>query len=220
MDGIEFTGWEVLAGIATPVLDEVMAAAGTEALTQLSITDKDILAQVNERAVAFAEARGAELVGMKWVDGELVDNPNAAWSILDSTRDMLRGYIVNGLEAGDSAADLSDDIESGFAFSDTRADMIARTELIGAHAQGNLEGWKASGVVETKSWLLGSEHTEENCDGSCDDNAEDGAIPIDDDFSSGDDAPPAHPNCVCAMVAGLKDDSGEAEGDEIAAVAK
>lgn len=220
--GVTIYDWAELAEITKPILDEVFTEAGSDALIQLSISDADALHQVNERGLAFAEDRSAELVGMKWVDGELVENPNAAWSITSSTRDMLRTDIADAIEEGDSAATLAATIEENYAFSELRSEMIARTELIGAHAQGNLAGWKASGVVKTKAWLLGSEHTEANCDGSCDDNADDGEIPIDATFSSGEDAPPAHPNCVCAMIAGVAEAEGsdDDEGDEVAAVAK
>jgi hypothetical protein len=50
-------------------------------------------------------------------------------------------------------------------------------------------------AVEMKQWILGPNA----CD-QCVDNAEASPIPVDDDFPSGDDAPPAHPNCVCAVA--------------------
>ena len=31
-------------------------------------------------------------------------------------------------------------------------------------------------------------------------NLEDGEIDMDEDFESGDDAPPAHPNCMCSLM--------------------
>jgi len=75
--------------------------------------------------------------------------------------------------------------------------MIARTETIRADCQGNLAAYKNSGLVSGKKWILGSEHTG---DDECNDNAAEGEIPLDQDFSSGDEAPPAHPNCVCDFV--------------------
>jgi hypothetical protein len=33
----------------------------------------------------------------------------------------------------------------------------------------------------------------------CDDNEQEGEIPYDEPFNSGDDAPPFHPNCQCRL---------------------
>lgn len=44
---------------------------------------------------------------------------------------------------------------------------------------------------------------------NCDDNADAGALELGDAFPSGDDAPPAHPNCECALVA--ETDEGQPE---------
>lgn len=45
-----------------------------------------------------------------------------------------------------------------------------------------------------KSWDQGGDACPE-----CQDNAGAGWIPFDEDFPSGDDSPPAHPNCDCAL---------------------
>jgi hypothetical protein len=74
--------------------------------------------------------------------------------------------------------------------------MIARTELALASVTGALDTWKESGVVTGKQWILGSEHTVED---ECDEN--DGVVvALGDVFPSGDDGPPAHPNCVCDIL--------------------
>ena len=51
-----------------------------------------------------------------------------------------------------------------------------------------------------------------NCD-DCEDNADDGAIDLDDDFTSGADAPPEHPNCQCSLSWVVETDDGDEEGD-------
>jgi hypothetical protein len=63
---------------------------------------------VNEAAVAWAKDRSAELVGMKYVDGELVPNPRAEWSIEETTRDTIRDLVTQATEEGWSMDDLAD----------------------------------------------------------------------------------------------------------------
>jgi hypothetical protein len=62
--------------------------------------------------------------------------------------------------------------------------------------------------VEKKVWLL----ADDPCD-ECQGNADDGEIPLDDDFSSGDDAAPAHPRCLCDTAPVVYDDTTDSETD-------
>ena len=145
------------------------------------------LDQVNELALAWAEEHAADLVT----------------DISDATRDMLLSTVTDAIENGWSAADLATAVADSVGFSDARAETIARTELITAYNQSALDAYKSSGVVDGKSWLsAGDDLVEEDCEM----NEEDGVIPLDDDFSSGDDAPPAHPNCRCAIIAEFLDE--------------
>jgi hypothetical protein len=95
-----------------------------------------IVNQVNTRANAWAQDRAAELVGMKWVDEELVDNPNAEWAITQSTRDMLNATISQGLDEGwgvdgiARAIENMPDAEGLNAFTPERARMISLTECL------------------------------------------------------------------------------------------
>ena len=84
----------------------------------------------------------------------------------------------------------------------TIADGLYTGNTARAHSLGGLAAAKDSGVVKTKSWLLGSEHDNDQNDvpDECDDAANDGEIPIDEEFSSGDQAPPNHPNCSCSVI--------------------
>lgn len=168
--------------------------AGQLTLLQVGLGQNDKLTgQVAVRAMNFARDRAAELVGKRWTpEGELIDNPDAKWAIDESTRTMLRGTIEEALADNVSVDDLSDRIRASYAFSEKRASLIAETEVARANVQGALEGAREArdaGVVLQKVWLLG----QEPCD-ICLDNAEQGPIELDDDFQSGDDGPPAHPN--------------------------
>jgi hypothetical protein len=123
-------------------------------------------------------------------------------AITESTRKGIRDLVVRSLTDGLTVDQLSNELESSYQFSNLRAETIARTELASAHVEGTLTTWKLSGVVEGKRWLLGSEHP--GVEDECDENEADGVIDLEDVFSSGDDGPPAHPNCVCALVSSLK----------------
>ena len=163
----------------------------------------EIFDQINDRAAAWAEDRAAELVSQ-------VD---------ETTRDAIRDAVADGLAEGLTADEIADKIEGigdagGVpAFSDERAALIANTEIANANSAGALEGYKEardSGVNVLKEWLT----DEDPCD-VCQENADAGPIALDDTFPSGDDAPSAHPRCLCAIspVVG-KSSGGEEDEDE------
>ena len=175
--GIEATREQVAA-----LLAKAAQQGGYAAFVQIDYeAPVGITDLVNTQAVAWAEKHAAELVT----------------KLEEDTRDMIRSAVVQAQEEGWSTKALADALQETHGFSDARASMIARTETIRADCQGNLAAYKNSGLVSGKKWILGSEHTG---DDECNDNAAEGEIPLDQDFSSGDEAPPAHPNCVCDFV--------------------
>lgn len=116
-----------------------------------------------------------------------------------TTRDQLI-RLIQANKIGDNAT--VDEIASAITdampdISDSRAFTIARTETARAMGEGNYNAMVQNGV-QTKRWVLaGSKPCE-----ICQPNADDGYIPIDQAFSSGDDYEPAHPNCECYTEAG------------------
>lgn len=167
-------------------LGATAAEGGISAVVGLGITDDNLFGVVNERAAAWAEARAAELVS----------------DIDESTRNMINVAVSEGIANGQTVDEIASNIEDLTGFSSERADLIANTEVATANSQGALEGFKE--VADTtdlnpqKVWLLG----ENACD-DCVENADEGPIDLDDVFPSGDDAPPAHPNCRCALGVSL-----------------
>lgn len=178
-------------GDSEALLEEITAQGGAAALAQIGfVADESITNQLNEYALDYAEERSAEMVGKRWVDGELVDNPDAEWVISDTTREMLRGDIAAAIEAGTSNDDLADQLAENYAFSDARAETIARTETAYADVAGNLNAYRESGQVESKQWLISADACDECLE------LEDEVVGIDEDFpNDGGDGPPLHPNC-------------------------
>jgi SPP1 gp7 family putative phage head morphogenesis protein len=177
----------------TPEMIRAFQQAGILGLAQVSFTaDGEVKAHLDQKALDYADARAAELVVGLDV----------------TTTESLRSIIADAIENGDSSADLSKSIQEAGAFSEARANTIARTELATAHVQGNVQGWKETGLVDKKEWIMGDLHDIED---DCDLNAADGPIGVDEEFSSGDLFPPAHPNCICDVLPVLAANQGDEE---------
>ncbi len=166
--------------------------------TQLQVVDHAAIVKSQELARAYAHDRAAEMVGMKWVNGDLVQNPNAQWVISDTTRDEIRGLVEDAFADETKLSDLVDQIKESGAFSEARAELIATTEVANAQSKANYNVWGQTGVVETVRWMVSSLHV---CCDECDDNEAAGVQPFGHGFPSGDDSPPAHPNCRCYLMA-------------------
>lgn len=204
--------WATIAASVKVQLIGVAKDGSEKALALLGVDDEGILEQTYTAARDWATARSAELVGKSWdEDGNLVDNPDADMAITDSLRDELRAAVSSAVDEGLSAADLADQIEEISGFSADRAMMIARTEIIRANNEGHLAAFKSSGVVSKKEWSTSEDgDTCEDCEG----NSDDGEIDLDDEFSSGDDAAPAHPNCRCTITAVVDEDVEEEQSED------
>lgn len=182
--------WEPLGAAVSPALRRQLKAAGVEELTAIAWEGEGALDLINERAAAYAEARAGELIE----------------GLGDSITEQLRSLVADAIAEQWSTPVLEEAIVDSYSFSEDRAAVVARTELSRAYNAGNAEVGRIAGAVG-KRWVLGSEHGDDDAD-ECDDNAEDDVIAFDDVFSSGDDFPPAHPNCVCAFESVYADDEG------------
>lgn len=199
LDELDYDDWAILFNDAADCLTMIAKQSGARALTQVEITDKEITNHVDENAVNWAKERAAEMVGKKFDGEKLIENPNPRWAITESTREYLKSSINNAVEEGWSPQKLVKEISANEQIWDERAKMIAKTELNAAHAQGNLIGWRESGVVRGKQSLC---LYDENYSGDdpCPNNADAGVIGLDEMFPSGDEAPPFHPNCKCVLI--------------------
>jgi SPP1 gp7 family putative phage head morphogenesis protein len=144
-----------------------------------------------------------------------VDNPDASWVITDSTREMIQSLTADAIDQGYTTDELAAQMEENFAFSPERAEMIARTETAQADSQGQMQGYEESGVVEGTEWTTAED---DEVDSDCVLNGEAGIVPLGEEYPSGDTAPPAHPNCRCAIIAALIDENSDSAKFEKLAV--
>lgn len=143
----------------------------------------DMLDHQDQNAVEWARQHVAEMLARNADGGKLAD----------ATRDMIRQAITTALDNHDSDAAIADMLRDAYAFSEQRAELIARTEVGNALGAGSFIGAKAVGMEE-KRWLLSND---EGVCPRCEANAAEKWIPIGQDFASGDEHPLAHPHCRC-----------------------
>jgi SPP1 gp7 family putative phage head morphogenesis protein len=184
---------------AQPALIEVLASQmmlgykdGWKAAKVLpkKIKEADQLGDTGQRAADYAAAAA----------GELVKDLNQ--TTLDTLQELVADAIENQQGVEGLAKTLSEEMDG---MSRDRARMIARTEMNKAFSSATLD--KLSSLqIEYKQWISYSD-----CCDDCSANDDDGPIPVDQLFSSGDEGPPAHPNCRCALAGAASPDSEEEE---------
>lgn len=209
MNGVDLSDLDELARILVGPMGEEAAQGVLDGFATLDAeVPDDAFDLANEDAVEWAADRAAELIGRRRVGSSLhLVHTAPPWAITESTRDGLQELVTQALADGWSADQLQDAILESWIFDPARAETIARTELAMAHQAGTLAAWRRSGVVRGKRWLISDLHDQDDI---CDINAAAGTIPLDASFPSGDDSPPAHPNCECVCVAdvGADEDNG------------
>lgn len=190
---------KMLLGLLDPLEAELEAIgldAGALALASIGVdAPSELVDRVNARAVAYAKERAGELVS----DG---GNP----SLIDSTREMVRRAIADGLERNIGRDAIADAIQESGAFGEARADLIADTEIAFANGAAKNAAWqeiRADGAVMFKQWFASGD---EGVCPECEANDAQGEIGFDEAFDSGDDMEPAHPGCRCVTVARVVED--------------
>ena len=149
---------------------------------------------VETPAAQWAKQRSAWMVGMKWVDGILQENPNATYRLDDVMRDALRSKVSQAVEGGWTSVKLAESIRAHEAFSVARANNIARTEIAEAQQEGSMVYYRASGVVDRKIWSTA--RGGDTCP-RCKSAEAEGPIPLEATFvSTGTQHAPGHSHCV------------------------
>ena len=187
--------WESFVEVVESDLTAAALDGANYGLESLSVVDEEIVSVVQNMARDYAHDRAAELVGMKWVDGELVPNPNAEWRIDDTTRNMVRRTITEAFESETPIAEVIAKLEESPAFSHERAKLIAEQEVRQAQIRANLKSWLKVGVVEEFDWVLSGDHT---CCDICDGFSAEGPYPLAEAQAMLDET---HIGCLCILRA-------------------
>ena len=145
------------------------------------------------------------------INWELANNDAAEWAIrygeqltgelAKTTTPRIQRLISDWVSNGESLSTLINRVQDGYLYSEDRARTIAVTEVTRAFAQGNLEAWRASGVMALKRWNTG---VDELVCPICRP-LHRMTVPINDQFPGGYDGPPAHPRCRCFLSATVDD---------------
>lgn len=195
---IDFGVWDALVNEVQPDLEETAREAVATVFATLNMTTSpsDIFALSDTQALEYAQARAAELVGKKWINGALVDNPNAKWAITETTREDLRELISRAFGEQWTPAELAKQIDAAWTFSSGRAETIAQTETAMAQTAATVQTGKNLGA-ETKTIQMSNLH---DVDDECDDADQAGEVPIDEPYPGGALHTPLHPSCRCVEM--------------------
>lgn len=140
---------------------------------------------VNEGARAWAETYSYELVT----------------GITETSRAALQEALGEWIASGAPLADLIRALDETGLWGPVRSEMIAVTEVTRSFAEGNLIGWRESGVVEGKRWATAADDKVcPICNGATGFGGLEASL--DGTFRSRDgvheaQAPPAHVRCRC-----------------------
>jgi hypothetical protein len=172
---------DTLRDVADAMVKAHAGAAG-HTIKQINLDDPlAISLRSHTEAVNYAAARSAEMIGQ----------------VTDTMRKVLRQEITDAVGLNWDVDKLADRLEQTGLFSDQRSEMIARTEVSMAQNQGTLEAGRqarAAGLNVRKVWTLA-----DNPCPLCQEAAAEGDIGLDSPFGDAGDAPPLHPNCMCAL---------------------
>lgn len=140
---------------------------------------------------------GAKELAERWARGRSAEmlQLTGRMNVVETTREWVKGLVGQTIEQGESLQTLTKNLRSGWGFSRSRAEMIARTETTNAITRGSLASYQSQGT-EGVQWLAGGWNP---CD-ICLANAGQEPIPVGSSFSSGHDGPAAHPNCQCTLL--------------------
>lgn len=184
LQNLDLSKFAELKATVEIALGEVGIEGFTKALEEAGVdveASGDVFALANPRATSYAAERAAALIT----------------ELEEGTRTLIRKTISTAIAEQWSVNELADELAKDYAFSPQRAATIASTEMNDALTQSQLAAWRESGVVVAKRWLLSND---EGVCPICSGNADEGRVDLAKDFASGDDGPPAHPNCRCSVA--------------------
>jgi SPP1 gp7 family putative phage head morphogenesis protein len=198
LDRVYATGWVMgddvaVAAYANARYNLKKAAPSGEQMSAAINANWDNWKPGNRAAAALVKPQGA----LK----KLLDRTNATVKEVNATTLNRIGTLLSGtLSTGTSADSLArallrDDITASVVKDASRAQMIAVTEMSRALNTSTVDNYNQFGV-EMVEWLAIDTGVCEICPA----NEAQGPIKLGEVFESGDEAPPAHPNCRCTIL--------------------
>jgi SPP1 gp7 family putative phage head morphogenesis protein len=137
LSGVDMTSFSRdLNQVMNPIIYQIYINGMEEAAKELSgsfVRDP----KYHEYANDYATQRAAELAGT---------SKNPKYALTDSTREMLRNDLVNMMDEGLTPAEIAKNLENDYAFSETRAMTIARTETGFTWNRGTIKMYSETGV--------------------------------------------------------------------------
>jgi len=123
------------------------ASVGDQISEAIALAFNSVAAEMAAGPLDFAPNVSAELDALKLLSGQ----------VFGTNKDAVAGIIEKGLTEGLSVNDMQELLETNFAFTPTRALMIARTETTRAVNYGAVEAMRAAevefGIVVRKEWI-------------------------------------------------------------------
>lgn len=178
-------GTQVYAVPVTTVEQQVFAAAVEAAILNGGEAVADMLKVAGPASTESFVAEYLKDGGFSRLTGDLDK----------TTVDNLASAVADAYESGADFDGVVQAVKDSFTEATTfRAKMIAQTELNDAWNQSVMHFGDQAGATK-KSWV-----TDLNPCIVCVENSLSEFVDINEDFPSGDDAPPAHPNCLCSLM--------------------
>jgi len=141
------------------------------------------------RAVLSADGRD---VGLQ----QLLDAADVTIKSIAANRlDEVAAVLADGLEQGLAPAEIARALR-GIVDDPVWARMVALTETSRASTAATLARYRESGVP-AKEWLTA---LDQRVCAQCAGNEDEGPVPVESVFGDGNDGPPGHPNCRCALI--------------------
>ncbi len=195
------------------LVDAVLFTVGDEAPKLLELIKGHIRDAVDAAGLAAVAEVGVGVWDLQdpavltWLEAHGLQ---AARGITETTRELLRETLIEGVAAGEGTEDLVLRIKAIYDNATTaRVRNIARTEVNTASTWGTLQGYQQSGVVEESEWLSARDErvreTHRKADGQ--------RAPLGGNFhvGAGHGPGPGHIglaeedcNCRCTLIAVLK----------------
>lgn len=176
-------------GLMDPVAEQRAFLDAVYPLLQQAFVDFAYLAMFDEE-VQFDPF---DTAAQEWLDTHAFE---LVKGVTDTTINQLRTALQEGWDAGEGIPDLAKRVRQVFDDADRfRAAMIARTETTATANMAQLSVYRRAGI-QYKTWVTADDERVCPICGALDGRT----VGLDEEFSPGIYAPPAHPNCRCTII--------------------